>query len=338
LVIEEDAFILGGATTPADFTIQCQLMCASITDPGYRADALWQFKKEIPAIYQKIHHTPEGPQREMDAWLHGGDSRYSMATVEKLSSYTLQDAQKWLAPELGKGYIELTIVGDFDQAKIQADLLATFGAIPSRAAAAPVLADARKVKFPNAPASKTFTYASKIEQGLAFTFWGTAGIRGHQKEFRRLNLLADIFGDRLREEIREKLGASYAPNAAASGSDALEGRGYLLSESIGKPADLELLLNTMRDLADHIATQGASADELDRALKPMLGQLEKSLRDNHYWLNVVMSQSQADPARLELARTRDADYRSITLKEINALAKKYLQAENALLISIKPTL
>ena len=92
----------------------------------------------------------------------------------------------------------------------------------------------------------------------------------------------------------------------------------------------------MRDLADNFATKGATADELDRALKPTLGQLEKSLRDNSYWLATVMSQSQSDPKRLELARGRDADYRSITLAEINALAKKYLTAENALLVSIKP--
>jgi predicted Zn-dependent peptidase len=49
-----------------------------------------------------------------------------------------------------------------------------------------------------------------------------------------------------------------------------------------------------------------------------------------------MSQCQSDPKRLELARTRDADYKSITLAEINALAKKHLAAENALLVTIKP--
>ena len=336
LGIDEDAFTLAGITTPADFTLQCQLMCATLTDPGYRDEALWQFQKEIPVIYQQLNHTSAGPQREMEGWLHGGDSRYTMAPVEKLTAYTLKDVKKWLAPELGKGYLELTIVGDFNLEKIQTDLLATFGALPARAATAPVLADARKVKFPNAPGAKSFTYASKIEQAVACTFWKTNGIRGNQKETRRLNLLAEILGDRLREEIREKLGASYSPNAGVSGSDALEGMGYIISESIGKPADVELLLNTMRDLADQLATQGATADELDRALKPTLSQLDKSLRDNQYWLATVMSESQSDPNRLELARTRDADYRSITLKEINTLAKKYLQAENALLVSIKP--
>jgi zinc protease len=336
LAIGEDAFTLEGSTTPADFLLQCQLMCASITDPGYREDALWQFQKAIPMIYQKLNHTPAGPQREMEAWLHGGDSRYSVAPVAKLSSYTLADVKKWLTPELTKGYLELSVIGDFDPEKILPDLLATFGALPVRDAAAPVMADARKVKFPNAPATKSFTYQSKIAQAVAFTLWKTAGIRGNQKEVRRINLLASILGDRMREEIREKLGAAYSPDAAASGSDALEGMGYVISQSIGKPDDLELLLNTMRDLADQLAAQGATADELDRALKPTLGQLEKSLRDNNYWLTTVMSQCQSDPKRLELARTRDADYRSITLKEINALAKKHLAAQNALLVAIKP--
>jgi zinc protease len=336
LKIGEDAFIVGGTTTPADFTLQCQYVCATITDPGYREEALWQFKKAIPMLEQQLKHTPAGPRQQMNAWLHGGDTRFGVPSMEQLASYTLADAKKWLTPELTKGYLELTIVGDFDPEKILPDLLSTFGALPKRASTAPLMTDARKVKFPNAPASKTFTYESKIPQGIATTIWKTAPIRGNQQQFRRLNLLAEILGDRLREEIREKLGASYSPNAGAGGSDALEGMGYIISQSIGKPEDMELLLNTMRDLAEQLATAGATADELDRALKPTLGMLEKSLRDNNYWLSTVMSQCQADPKRLDLARTRDADYRSITLKEINALAKKYLAAENTLLVTIKP--
>ncbi len=336
LVIGDDAFVLDGTTTPADFTLQCQYMCASLTDPGYRQEALWQFQKTVPMLEQQLKHTPAGPQKEMVGWLHGGDGRYGVAPEAKLMSYTIDDAKKWLTPELTKGYLELTIVGDFDPEKILPDLLATFGALPDRAASAPVMADARKVKFPNAPAAKVFTYDSKIAQAIAFSIWKTVGFRDNPKEFRRLNILAGILTDRLREEIREKLGASYSPSAGASGSDALDGFGFVLSQSVGKPDDLEKLLTTMREQADNLATKGATADELDRALKPTLSQLEKSLRDNKYWLATVMCQSQADPKRLELARTRDADYHSINLTEINTLAKKYLTAEGALFVSIKP--
>ena len=287
-------------------------------------------------LVQQLKHTPAGPQKEMEGWLHGGDPRYIVAPEAKLASYTIDDAKKWLTPELTKGYMELTIVGDFELDKILPDLLGTFGALPERAASVPALTDARRVKFPNAPAAKVFTYDSKIPQAVAISVWKTTGFRENPKEFRRLNILAEILSDRLREEIRQKLGVSYSPSAGATGSDVLEGYGLVLSESIGKPEDLEKLLSSMREQADNIASKGASADELDRALKPTFSQLEKSLRDNKYWIGTVMSQSQSDPNRLELARHRDQDYHSINLAEINALAKKYLTADRAMFVSIKP--
>jgi predicted Zn-dependent peptidase len=95
-------------------------------------------------------------------------------------------------------------------------------------------------------------------------------------------------------------------------------------------------LDTLRREADELARKGATADELDRALKPTLGMLEKTLRDNNYWLNTVLSRSQAEPERLGYARKRDADYKSINLKEINTLAAKHLASERAIQVSIKP--
>ena len=336
LAIEEDAITISGTTTPADFATQLQLMCASITDPGYREEALWQFRKGIPMLQQQIKHTPAGPQMEMESWLHGNDSRFAIASETKLASYNILDAKKWLSRELSKGPIELSIVGDFNQEEIIPELLNTFGSLPRRGSLPGYIDNLRKINFPNAPASKTFTYDTKIQQAIAIAIWKTKGLRGNQPEFRRLNILASILGDRLREEIREKLGASYSPNAGADGSDALNDMGYIAAQSVGKPEDLDRLLETKRKLADDLAKNGATADELDRALKPVLGILEKSLRENGYWLNTVMSQSQADPKRLDLARNRDADYRSITLEEINALAKKYLPRDNALEVKILP--
>jgi zinc protease len=335
LSIGDDAFSLSGSTTPGDFELQCQLMCATLTDPGYREEALWQFRKSIPVLYQQLRHTQAGPESEMQAWLHGGDPRYMTAPEDQLASYTIDDVKAWLAPELRHGYLELSIVGDFDDAVVLPVLLSTFGALPERAAEPPALDESRRVDFPAAPAAKHLTYQSKIPQGSAMVVWKTAGIRGNIREFRRLNILGTILGDRLREEIREKLGASYSPFAGASGSEGLIDHGYIIGESAGKPEDLQALLATILAEASSLAGGGASEDELDRALKPTLGMLEKSLRDNGYWLNTVLSQSQADPARLQLAREREQDYQSISLQEINDLAAKYLAATNALQVTIK---
>ena len=337
LSIGEDAFTLSGSTTPDDQLLQLQIMVASLTEPGYRPEALWQFQKAIPMLFQSIKHTTSGPMMEMNAWLHGGDFRFTIPTQEQISNYTIDQVKAWLTPELEKGYLELTIVGDFDQEALLKDLLATFGSLAKRDAAPPVkTALSRKVDFAEPPSEKTFSYESKIPQAAATAVWKTDGMRGNIPEVRRLNVLSEIYGDRLREEIREKLGASYSPNAAVGGSDALEGMGYLIGQSIGKPDDIPLLLTTMETIAKELSEKGATQDELNRALAPTLSNLEKTLRDNSYWLSTVLSQSQADPEKLELARSRDKDYRSITLKDINALAKKYYTQKNLHKISILP--
>lgn len=335
--IGEDAFILSGSTTPSDQLLQLQLMVASITDPGYRPEGLWQFQKEIPVIFQSLKHKPDGPMQEMETWLHGGDPRYSIPSQTQLSNYTIEDVVNWLSPELHEGYIEISVVGDFNPETITQDLLKTFGTLPARDLKPNTeTVHKRTVKFPKPPQEKTFSYESKIPQAVATAIWKTDGMRNNLKEVRRLNVLSEIFGDRLREQIREKLGASYSPNAGASGSDALDGFGYLIGQSIGKPEDIPLLLTTMSNISSELAEKGATQDELDRSLAPILSSLEKYQRDNSYWLTAVLSQSQSDPKRLDLARERDNDYRSINLTEINTLAKKYFPKSNLHKVSILP--
>jgi zinc protease len=336
LSIGDDSFALSGRTTPEDLELQLQLMAAQLVDPGYREEALTQWKKAIPPILQGLRHSPAGAEAAMDAWLHGGDSRWGVPDEAKLSAFTLDDARKWLAPALAKDYLELSIVGDFDESVLLPLVLKTFGALPGRAAEKPALAAARKIAFPKAPAEKSYTYDSKIAQGMAKVVWQTDGLRGNTKLFRRLNLLGEILGDRLREEIREKLGAAYSPNAYAYGSEGLEGFGYLTAECSGKAEDAKRLADIAAQLAATLGKEGVTADDLERARKPLQSQLEKSKRDNSYWLGTVLAQSQEDPARLDLIRGRDADYAAITPKELNEVAKKFLAEKNALKVLIHP--
>lgn len=334
--IGDDAFTLGGRTTPEDLELQLQLMCAQLTDPGYREEALAQFKKAIPMIFQQLRHTPAGAQAAMEAWLHGGDTRWGVPDEAKLGAYTTDDARKWLTPALTKDYLELSIVGDFDESTLLPLVLKTFGALPARADKKPDLAAARKITFPKAPGEKTFTYDSKIPQGTAMVVWQTDGLRGNQKLFRRLNLLGEILSDRLRKEIREKLGASYSPNAGPDGSEGLDGFGFMAAQCVGKAEDTQKLADTATEIANLLARNGTDDDELDRARKPLQAQLEKSKRDNAYWLGSVLAQSQEDPTRVDLIRGRDADYASITAKELHDVAIKYLGQKHALKVMIHP--
>lgn len=333
--VDEDAFTITGRTNADDLPLQLQLMAAQLTDPGWREEAVRQFRVAVPMLFQQIKHSPAGPQKEIEAWLHGGDSRFTLPDDKKLLSYTTEDSKAWLKEAFAKGYLELSVVGDFDQYQLIPAVLSTFGALPGREQNPPDLESLRNVKFPARPDSKIFSYQSKVPQGIASVLWKTKGLRKNIKETRRLNVLADILGDRLREEIREKLGASYSPNAGVDGSAALNDYGVVAAMSIGKPEDVTKLAEVTQTIGSDLSKKGASQDEFERAITPMRTEIQKSFRENSYWLGTVLSNSQRDPETLDRARDREKDYQTMSLEEVNALAKQYLVDENALRVIIQ---
>ncbi|MDB4425798.1 insulinase family protein, partial [bacterium] len=193
----------------------------------------------------------------------------------------------------------------------------------------------RKIYMPSSPAQTKIAFDSKIPTATAVAVWKIPATGKDVGTSRRFNLLSSILSDRMREEIREKLGGSYSPRASASPSDTLD-VGILQAVAKVKPEESKKYGELMIQLGDKMAQEGVSQDELERALKPLQSNLKESLRSNGYWLGSVLSASQEKPHKIEWAKNRDADYAAITVEELNKLAKEYLKASNALLYEIVP--
>ena len=335
LGVDDDAFTMDGSTTAEDLEMQLQLLCASITDPGYREEALRQFRKMLPMMDSQLKFTMSGAMAEMQEWSRGGDGRFAKPDPEVLAKYTADDVKAWVSDEFKNSYLEVSLVGDFDIEKTVPLLLKTVGALPNRSSTKPALSKERQLKTPELPATKKFTYTSKIPQAASLVGWTIPPVREDIRELRRLNVLATILDDRLRNKLREELGATYSPQAHANASMVFN-YGNLMAMSIGAPEDVEKVTGLIHEMGLELGAKGVTQDELDRALKPILSNLEKTLRNNGYWLNTVMAQSQAEPFRLDWARGRDNDYASIKLGEINDLAREHLGRENAAQIAILP--
>jgi len=339
LAIADDAFTFSGATTPKDLELQLELLCAYLTDPGFRPEAKRIFQAQLPTIYSQLKHTKAGAQVKLAAYLHGNDPRFVFPEQKQLESYTLNDAKKWILPALKNDALELSIGGDLDEKTLIPILARTIGALPKRATEKPALADQRTIKNrPATPAEQKFTFQSKIPTGAATVVWKGPGLDSKNiGTIRRMGILRSILSNRMREKIREELGEAYSPYAYVDANDVYKNLGFLIAVSPGKPEQSEKVGKILLELGQKLADEGATEDELQRALAPRLTMLEKSLRENSYWIGTVMAQSQEQPYRLDWARNRKKDYAAITLDEINALAKKYLPANNAYRIEILPT-
>lgn len=331
-----DAFVLSGVTNQEDLLLQMQLITARITDPGFRPEAARQAKKAIEQIYLSFEHTAGGPfNLEVPRLLASGDHRFGLPPKAEMLQRNLDEVRAWVAPELARGAIEIAIVGDMDiDATIDA-VAKTLGALPKREPK-PALADLRKVSFPSEPFAREFTIVTEIPKGNVALFWPTTDGREIHRA-RRLNLLGEVFSDRLRLKVREELGDAYSPGVGSAASDIYPGFGYMQASVTVDPPRAKEVADIITQIAADIAAKGVSEDELERAKKPVLTSLRESARTNQYWLSAVLARAQERPEVLEWSRTRYADNEAITAEEIGELAKQYLPASRASRVTVFPT-
>ena len=329
-----DAFILGGATNREDLLLELQLLTATLVDPGYRPESQRNAAKEIEAAYLSMEHTSDGPfSMEVPSLLAGGDPRFGLPPKPVMLSRTLDEVRAWVGPQLARGPLEIALVGDLDEATAVAAVASTLGALPPRQAPGD-LAALKHLTPPSTPLAKTYSIPSEIPKGALALFWPTNdGLDVHRS--RRLNLLAAVLTDRLRVKVREQMGGAYSPYAISDASNVFPGYGYLSAHLTVDPDRVETIEQAVAMLGLDLSKSGVTNDELSRAKNPIITSLKESARTNQYWINVV-SQAQGRPEVLDWARTRETDFESITVPEIDALAKSYLDAARASRFKVLP--
>ena len=326
-----DAFGGSALTSPEDFGLQAKLMAAFLTHPGYRPDGLALIRRVLPQQYAANDATPAAViGRDAGGILANDDPRSQTPPLAKLMTLDWAQLKPVVADSFAKGAIEIGVVGDIDeQAAIDA-IAASFGALPERRAAFNLRPEARVREFAADRSERTLIHKGPAEQAELRVYW-PARDDSNLGEAMRLNLLARVMQLKLTEELREKLGESYSPGAAASLSDEFPGYGHLFAASNVDHKDLATTRAAIFAIAKELRDAPVDADLLDRARKPLVEAMTKSRRENAYWLNYVAeATSQTD--RLDRSRKGIGEVEAATPAELQLLAKRYLVDDKALVI------
>jgi zinc protease len=165
--------------------------------------------------------------------------------------------------------------------------------------------------------------------------WKTDDFFSSPQQARTLTLLGEVMELRLTDELREKQGATYSPSVGYNASFTWTHWGYLSASVEVPPAKLDGFFRDTLKIAADLRETPVTADELDRARKPRLEQLAKARQTNEYWLD-QLSGAQTDPRRLDAVRTVEAGIQRVTPADILAAAKRYLPADGAWKLVVKP--
>ncbi len=330
-----DGFVSSGTVVQKDLPLQLQLMAAYVTDPGYREEALVQFRKTLPEIYARLDATPGAALgNQSGPILYGNDPRYVLPPIETLQALNWAEYRAIIGDALSKNAMEIGIVGDFDMNTTIAEVGKTFGALPPRS---PVFADrteARRVAWAPRRGAFELLHKGEPDQLLWQRIWPTTDGRD-QKLDRTMDLLASIIDIRLTEELREKAGASYGASVGSSMAIQTPDFGSFTISTNGDVGKRDLIEKIVQQVVDEVRTAPVSADVFERARKPELESYVSWRQRNGTWRG-LLEDAQTYPVYLDRFRRDEDIYKSITPADVQAAAKKWLRDDQAFTFRVVP--
>lgn len=321
--VESDAFAFTLHCAPRELLLGLQTLTAILTDTAYRPEAMRNARANFGALVEWVANTPGGPIFALaPRVLTGGDLRFGVPTMEILAERSLQELRAWLEPQFRNGPLELSIVGDVDFATAEAAVAQTLGALPAR----PVALKPPRAGLapPTPPAEPIVTPVDmKLRQSALAYYWPMPDLRDVATE-RRCRLLADLIEERLRQRVREELGASYALATKFEQYEGFPELCYFETYIEIDPLRADEVDRLVRREIASLRREGLTSDEFERVRQPFLARRSADLRDNGYWGYTVLREAQLKPARLAAALDRESDTAAITPAEVQALAERYL--------------
>jgi zinc protease len=334
--VDDDAFAFSGGTRPADLDTQLQVLAAYLTAPGWRPEAFQQgLTATSNALAQRDSTATSVFGSKAAALLRSGDARWAPAESADVAKARLEDVKSVIAPALANGPIEITMVGDITVDAAVKSVAATFGALPQRSGKPmpqPAMGD---VKFP-APNGQpiTLTHNGRADQSVAFIGWPTTDAFADSESAAR-RLVTDIVQTRLMEQLREKDGATYSPQATAQASLTFPGYGYIAALAELPPAKTQLFYDTVAGIVADLREHGPNADELERARKPEIDGLTRAMQTNAFW-QAGLTGVQADERRLKLIHDALPQLQNVTSADVQRVAQRYLTDARAFKLMVVP--
>ncbi|WP_419809754.1 M16 family metallopeptidase [Sphingomonas sp.] len=332
--IDDDAFSLNALTAPADLADQLKLMAEKIGRPGWDPAPVARARAVKLAGYAGYEASPTGVlTRDLEGLLHDGDPRWTTPTPARITATTPQAFRKLWAPALASGPIEISVFGDVKADDAIAAVTASFGTLPPRRAGS---ATAPPIRFPaHNAAPVTLTHTGPANQAVAVIAWPTGGGIDGIGDSRRLDVLAQVFSDRLFEKLRQSAGASYSPSVGSQWPVGAASGGRLLAIGQVTPDKVGFFFQLSREIAADLVATPIPAAELSRIMRPMAQYIVRASSGNQFWLQ-QLGGATYDQRRVDATTNLAQDFVSITPAQLQAVAAKYLKPERDWTLAVVP--
>jgi len=332
---------LGGFGGSANLQRTFEVICAYLTDPGFRQDGFDDWKKKLAEEWKKEKEREEKETGtpslrhylgEFQKDLRNGDRRFLPPDHAKIEAVTLAEVKAFLEAQLD-GPVTITLVGGLESYKVENALYSTFALLAARRAPRDFSAHRAVTPWKTGFTRKEFCDTGSQSAFVRMVFPTTDGIDVAMR--RRLQLLEDIVDDRLRVEIREKKSLAYSPSADSSWSEHWKGEGAVTLNIQLDAAKVDPAVKAITDMMVALGAKGVTQAEIDRLRTAALGDSAKWAEDPDWWWR-LLSDAVTRPAALEEANNIGHWFDGVTVADVNALCKQYFTKDKAAVFVAMP--
>lgn len=331
----ESSFDIRALTTQRDLELELQLLAASIVDPGFRPEGEIAYRQQMNTYFQRKDATPGSALRAaLGAILSDNDPRFSLQDIEDYRRLTFSKLRKDLSDRLANGAIEIGIVGDIEEDQAIALVASTLGALPEREREFRSYEEQPPRRFTQDRSTRIIRHSGAADQALLRLTWPTRD-DSDPDDALKLALLERIVRVQLTDTLREALGKTYSPSASSDLSRYWHGYGTFSINASVDIGEVEATRAAIDEVIAALRAAPASTDALERARAPLAEAYRNALKSNGSWLSLV-DRAQSEPGRIERYVSASERLDVITPKDMQALALRYLDPDEALEILVLP--
>ena len=323
LDIDTDAYTIRSSTMSPQVEQQMQLLAAYMTDPGFRSLMGDKLPTAIDFVYRSFRTNPSVVAADaLEQRLY--PDKLSLPPRETLSAFSVADFERLLRPALTAGPIEVTIVGDIDEAEAIKVVATSFGALPRRAPARPPAGEGPFRRFPaTLPTIVEARHDGPAEKAAALLMWPLyVATPERRSEEYAITLVAAVFEARLLQRVRFAMGKVYSPTVSSVMPDFAD-QGYLAAGMEATPADIGEIVAAARTIAAELAAGAITQAEIDTARDPLIAARLQAQNRNEAWAG-VLSAALRHPEALDELLQFEQMMRALTLDDVHRAAATWL--------------
>lgn len=336
--VENDSFSISATTRPDDLPDQLRIIATKLTHPSWDKLALERAKQTALAGYDGRDNSAFAViNTDLEGIMRGGDKRWTAPSREAINALTPKAFEAYWKPVLASGPIEIMIFGDFKRDEAVKAALETFGAMKPRKDAGLARASGTVPTFtPNQEANPAVrTHSGPDDQAAAVRVWKTGGGLATIEESYKLEVLAEIFGDRLLDQLRTTEGESYSPVVFRDWPVDITNGGTVTVLGQVRPGSLGRFFAITDSIAADLAANPVSEDEFGRAVQPVLERYNRAFTGNTFWMRNLKGVSFNPEVAIALGKLPRA-LRYMRASDVQLMAQKYLVPGNEFSWVIRP--